>query len=224
MVMSKTILGIDEAGRGPVIGPMIICGALFREKDVEKLRMLDVKDSKLLSKKRREELFDKIKEIAVDYQIIKIGPKEIDQRFEVNTNLNQLEAMKFVDIINKLKPSVAIIDAPERNTEKFKNYLKRYLTHDCELVCENFADTNHIEVGAASVLAKVTRDSSIRKIENEIGESIGAGYPSDPTTLEFVEKAMNNKKLLKYVRKSWFTFQRLKEKKEQTKLSKWDGE
>ncbi len=219
--MPKTILGIDEAGRGPVIGPMVICGALFNEKDIGKLKELNVKDSKLLSKKRREELFDKIKEIAVDYEIIKIGPKEIDQRFQVNTNLNQLEALKFVDIINKLKPDVAIIDTPERNTEKFKNYLKRYLTHECELMCENFADTNHIEVGAASVLAKVTRDSSIEKIEKDIGEVIGAGYPSDPTTIKFVEKAMNKKELLKYVRKSWFTFQRLKEENEQTKLSKW---
>ncbi len=219
--MSKIIMGIDEAGRGPVIGPMVVCGAMFKEEDIKKLKALDVKDSKLLSKKRREELFSEIKKIAVDYKIIKISPKEIDQRFQVNTNLNQLEALKFVDIINSLKPDVAIIDTPERNTNKFKAYLKRYLTHDCELVCENFADTNHIEVGAASVLAKVTRDSSIRKIEEDIGETIGAGYPSDPTTIRFVEKAMNQKELLKYVRKSWFTFQRLKEESEQTKLSKW---
>ena len=215
------ILGIDEAGKGPVVGPLVIAGALFEKKDAKSLKKLGVKDSKLLTPQKREELFDKIKEIAVNYKIVKVEPREIDERFSANTNLNQLEAIKFAEIINELKPNVAIIDTPTRNTKSFENYLRRFLNHECELKCENYADLNHIEVGAASILAKVTRDREIKRIEKEIGEKIGAGYPSDPTTIKFVEKAFKTKKWLAHVRKTWFTFQRIKEEKEQTKLGDW---
>ena len=215
------VLGIDEAGKGPVVGPLVIAGALFESEDTSELSKIGVKDSKLLSPQKREELFKKIKKIAVSYKIIKVEPREIDERFYVNTNLNQLEAIKFAEIINELKPDVAIIDTPTKNTKSFENYLKKFLNHDCVLKCENFADLNHVEVGAASILAKVTRDREIKRIEKEIGEKIGAGYPSDPTTIKFVEKAFKFKKWLNHVRKTWFTFQRIKEEKEQTKLGDW---
>ncbi len=216
------ILGEDEAGRGSVVGPLVIAGALFEKKDSEKLKKLGVKDSKLLTKKKREELFEKIKEIAIDYCIIKVKPMEIDQRFSVNTNLNQLEAIKFSEIINKLKPDLAIIDCPTKNTKNFSLYIKKFINCDCKLKCENFADENHLEVGAASILAKVTRDREIEKIEKKLNEVIGAGYPSDPKTLKFVEKSLNNKEWLnKYIRRTWLTFQRIKEENEQKKISEF---
>lgn len=216
------ILGLDEAGRGSVVGPLVVAGVLIKDVDSKKLRDMGIKDSKLLNKKIREDFFPKIKKIAVNYKIIIVDSKEIDQRFSVNTNLNQLEAIKFSEIINELKPDIAVIDCPTRNTERFSLYMKRFIENDCELKCENFADKNHIEVGAASILAKVTRDREIKKIEKEIGEKIGAGYPSDPVTLKFVEKTLKNKDWLnKYVRKTWLTFQRIKEEKEQKTISEF---
>ncbi len=216
------ILGLDEAGRGAVVGPLVIAGAMFNDRDFKKLKDLGVKDSKLLSKEVREKLFDEIKKMCLDYKIIKIFPKEIDQRFSVNTNLNQLEGLKFTEIINKLNPDKSIIDCPTKNTEGFSMYLKKFLDFDCSLVCENFADENYFEVGAASILAKVIRDREIKKIEEDIGEEIGAGYPSDPKTLNFVEKTLKNKKWVNnYVRKSWLTFQRIKEESEQKTISEF---
>ncbi len=217
----KYIMGIDEAGKGPVVGPLVIAGAMFEESDAKKLKALGVKDSKLVPREKREELFGKIKKIAKSYKVIQVGPKEIDQRFSVNTNLNQLEAIKFADIINELKPDVVIIDTPTVNTKGFEMYLRKFLEHECVIKCENYADKNHVEVGAASILAKVIRDGEIKKIEKKTGETIGAGYPSDPITIKFVEKAFKSKKWLEHIRQTWFTFQRIKEENEQKRLSEW---
>jgi ribonuclease HII len=219
--MGALILGIDEAGKGPVVGPLVIAGALFQEEKKNALREIGVKDSKLLTPEKREELFEKVKYLAEAYKVIEVSPSEIDARFSVNTNLNQLEAIKFAEIINDLKPDVVIIDTPTKNTKSFENYLKKFLNHECVIKCENFADLNHVEVGAASIIAKVIRDREIKRIENEIGEKIGAGYPSDPQTIEFVKKAFDKKEWHKYIRKTWFTFQRIKEEKEQMRLEKW---
>jgi len=111
----RLILGIDESGKGPVIGPLIIVGYMIKESDLNKLKTLGVKDSKLLTHKQREKMVDKIKELAEDYKIITIQPREIDEAVESkdkNMNLNWLEAKKQADIINELDPDVAYIDCP----------------------------------------------------------------------------------------------------------------
>jgi ribonuclease HII len=219
----KTILGVDEAGRGPIVGPMVIVGALFKKSDEVKLKKIGVKDSKLLTPKKREELFPTIKGIAKDYKVIEVSPAEIDQRFSVNINLNKLEAVKYAELINDLKPDIAIIDCPSPNTKSFAEYLSQFIEHKCELVCENYADKNYLEVGAASIIAKVVRDSRIAEIQKAVGMPIGVGYTHDKVTLGFVEKALKNKEWLnKYVRKSWLTFQNIKDKKEQKKLGDFE--
>lgn len=223
--MGKLILGIDEAGRGPVVGPMVIAGAMFKESDEKKLKEWGVKDSKLLTPSQREFLFGKITKIAVKYKVIEISPQEIDMRYAVNTNLNKLEMMKFIEIISELKPDLAITDCPSPNPKNFQKQMEQFMTHKCELKCENYADKNYVIVGAASIIAKVTRDKRIREIEEAVGIPIGVGYPHDPVTLEFVEKALKKKEWLdKYVRKSWLTFQRVKDEKEQKKLGEFDVE
>lgn len=219
MAYEKTVLGIEEAGRGPIVGPMIIAGAMFKVSDEKRLRELGVKDSKLLSPKKREDLFPKISEITKKQKMIEVSPQEIDQRFAVNINLNELEAIKFVELINELKPDIAIVDCPSPNPSGFLKYMSQFLTHECKIVCENHADTNYPEVAAASILAKVTRDAKIAEIEKIVKVPIGVGYPHDSTTLKFVEQALNKKEWLnKYVRKSWLTFQNIKNGKEQKKL------
>ena len=219
---SKTVLGVEEAGRGPVIGPMIIVGALFNENTKKTLKKIGVKDSKLLTSNQREELYKEIMNLAEEIKIIEVSSQEIDQRYAVNTNLNNLEAIKFTELINELKPHKAIVDCPSPNPPRFKKYMEQFLSHRCNLDCRNYADKNFVEVGAASIIAKVTRDKRVREIEKEIGLKIGSGYPSDPVTIEFLEKAIKNKEWLKkYVRKSWFTCQRVIEEKEQKKLGEF---
>ena len=67
--MTKIIVGVDEAGRGPVLGPLVMAALAFKEEDIKKLEWLGVKDSKLLSSQTREELFERIREIVHDFRI-----------------------------------------------------------------------------------------------------------------------------------------------------------
>ena len=188
------VLGIDEAGRGPVIGPMVIAGVSIDEKDIDKLKKLGVKDSKLLSPKQREDMFDKIISIVKKYKSIITPPEEIDSALRSESlNLNWLEAIKSAEIINFLNPEKAIIDCPSNNIMAYKNFLKKHLKDKkTELVLEHKADFKYPIVSAASIIAKVTRDNEIKKIQKKIREPIGSGYPSDPVTINFLEKNYNN--------------------------------
>ena len=111
------ICGIDEAGRGPILGPLVMCGILIKEEDEAKLKAIKVKDSKLLTKEKREELYDVIRSISRKYHITKTDPEEIDNAVngKDNMNLNVLEAKKTADILNKLKPDKAIINRFTKN-------------------------------------------------------------------------------------------------------------
>ena len=210
------VLGIDEAGRGPIIGPLVIAGVVIDEKESEKLAEDGIKDSKLVLKKKREILFEKIKK-TFKHKIIKVNPKEIDDTLlNSNHNLNDLEAIKAAEIINELKPDKAIVDCPSPNTSKWNKQLKSMLTCAVELITENKADENYPVVGAASILAKVTRDNEIEKIKKKYGD-VGPGYPSNEITQKFVKE--NVDKHPEIFRRSWATFRNAKKEKEQSKLS-----
>jgi len=211
------ILGIDEAGRGPVIGPMVIAGVSMGEKDIGKLKKLGVKDSKLLSPKQREDMFDKIISTAKKYKAIIIQPEEIDSALRSESlNLNWLEAIKSTEIINFLNPEKAIIDCPSNNITAYKNFLKKHLKNKTELIVEHKADFKYAVVSAASIIAKVTRDNEIKKIQKKIKEPIGSGYPSDPITITFLEKNYNN--YPEIFRKEWASWKKLNKKKKQKNL------
>ena len=213
------ICGIDEAGRGPIIGPMVLCGLLVKEEDEKNLVRLKVKDSKLLTKKTREFLFDKIKDISYKYEIIEVYPDEIDHAVNNNDglNLNRLEAVKTADIINLLKPDKAIIDAPSNNIRSYKQYLLNLIKNKkMEIILEHKADINFPIVSAASILAKVTRDSKIEEIKKKIKVDFGSGYMTDPKTIDFLEKYYE--KYPDLFRKSWLPYQNILNKKFQKKL------
>lgn len=216
--MVKLLGGIEDAGRGPVIGPMVIAGVVVDESDVEKLRDIGVKDSKLLTPKKREELFEKIKKLAKDYKIIIIEPKEIDEAVEsIESNLNKLEGEKMTEAINSLKADEFIVDCPSVNIKSFAEFLKNKIKIKTNLICEHKAE-RHPQVGAASILAKVTRDREIKKLKEKYGE-IGSGYPADPITQKFIKENWN--KHPEMFRKSWATFKNITNKKEQKGLSEY---
>ncbi len=213
------ICGIDEAGRGPIIGPLVMCGLLIKEEDEKELIKLQVKDSKLLTKAKREFLFDKIKDISYKSEIIVINPDEIDYAVKNHDglNLNRLEAGKSAEIINLLKPDKAIIDAPSNNISSYKQYLSKLIKNKkMELILEHKADLNFPIVSAASILAKVTRDNEIEKIKNKIKIDFGSGYMTDPKTVDFLEK--HYEKYPNLFRKSWLPYQDILNKKFQKKL------
>ena len=213
------ICGIDEAGRGPIVGPMVMCGLLVKEEDEKELVKLGVKDSKLLPRKTRELLFDKIKDISYKYEIVIISPDEIDNAVQNRDglNLNRLEARKSAEIINLLNPDKAIIDTPSNNIKSYKEYLLGHIKNKkIEWVLEHKADVKYPIVSGASVLAKVTRDNEIDMIKKDIGIDFGSGYMSDPKTVDFLEKYYE--KYPELFRKSWLPYQDIVNKKFQKKL------
>ena len=219
-------MGIDDAGRGPILVPMVLAGVLIDKKDEEILRNFGVKDSKLLNSKKRQEIAEKIKE-KFDFHFELALPKEIDERAANGTNLNWIEAVKAAKIINTLSKKFpektekvkVIIDCPSINTEKWGNYLLKYINkpEKIKLVCEHKADLNYLCVSAASIIAKTTRDAEIEKLKKTFGE-IGSGYPSDPVTQKFLEENLEMLKDIGIVRKSWNTWRKVVGKGEQKEL------
>ena len=190
---------------GPVIGPMIMAGVLIEESDLDKLKTLGVKDSKLLTQSKREELFNEIIKIVKDYKIIKIYPEEIDNAlFSDTSNLNDLEGEKMADIVNYLKPEKVIVDCPSTNKKAFTNFLNKRIKINTELLCEHKADFLFPEVSAASILAKCAREEEVELIKKQIGENTGSGYPSDPVTKEFLKN--NWEKYPEIFRHSWSSY------------------
>ncbi|MFQ5474607.1 MAG: ribonuclease HII [Candidatus Nanoarchaeia archaeon] len=210
------LVGCDEAGRGPVIGPMVMCGVLIDEKDEQSLKKMGVKDSKLLSEKQREDLFEKVKEAVKAYEIVILEPKDVDDALrDPNTNLNWLEAKATAEILNKLKPEKAIIDCPSNNPKAYKEHLRGLLKSRMQLVVEHKADLNYPSVAAASILAKVTRDSAIKKLRETYGD-FGSGYPADPSTKRFLED--NWDKYPEIFRKTWASYKKVVSRKNQKGL------
>ena len=215
------IAGIDEAGRGAVIGPLVLCGACFEEDKAAYLKKIGVRDSKDLSPKRREVLAKAIEKTAKDIIVIKVSPCVIDNRKAEGLNLNQLEAVKMADIVNYLKPDKTYIDSPDVNTERLKKFIAKMLKEESELVVEHKADQNYPEVGAASIIAKVERDAEIMKLGQKYGK-MGSGYPSDERTTKWLNDWIHdNKNFPDIVRRSWVTISILEKQKQQTKLSGW---
>jgi len=215
-----TILGIDEAGRGSVIGPMVLAGVLINEEDEVKLRKIGVRDSKMLSEKRRKMLYPLVKKIAKDHVILKISAKEIDE-LRKTTNLNKIEAEKMAQIIKAMKADRAYVDAPQVSTEKFKNILLALAKNNTEIIAENYADIKYPVVSAASIIAKVERDREIKKIKKKVNFDFGVGYSHDERSIEFVKKCLKDKKNLEFIRHSWITTKDLKNKKEQKTLKEY---
>ncbi len=210
------IMGIDEAGRGSIIGPMVICGAIIEKDKMKDLKSIDVKDSKMLSPKKREEMERKIKKICkTDVRVI--PAEEIDMNMGSGINLNQIEAIHMARIINKTKPDKVYIDALS-GIPKFVQFMEKFLEHKAQMIFEHKADEKYPIVSAASIVAKVKRDSEMKRIENEVGLELGVGYPHDIKSTNGLKNNMRNKDFMKYVRRSWSTYSRIKEEIEQKRL------
>jgi len=212
------ICGIDEAGRGPVIGPLVICGVAVDEKDEVRLKNIGAKDSKLLTPGQREVLAKQIHEIA-SYKCVVVQPEEIDRAVNAKKyNLNWLEADKSAEIIDYLKPAKAYVDCPSPNISAYAAYIRKRISRDVELVADHHAESKFITVAAASILAKVRRDSLIEKLKKKYGIEFGSGYPADPITVDFLKKNFNRYPIF---RKSWSSFTNVVEQKKQKTLGEF---
>src|SRR3989344_3969461 len=126
---SKIIVGLDEAGRGPVLGPLVMVALAIKEEEQKKLEWMGVKDSKQLSSERREELFERIREVVHDFRIEVIEPDAIDLSLQSEgTNLNWLEAETSARMVSELDPDVIILDCPSPNIPAYRNYVLERLS------------------------------------------------------------------------------------------------
>ncbi len=218
--MFLLVLGMDEAGRGPVLGPLVVAGVVAREDEAEELaRRLGVRDSKKLSPKKREELAREIRGAARVFVEV-IEPGDIDRERE-RRSLNEIELLLFGRIVEKAASTLPIkkvvFDLPEAST-RFASYLERLVPRGVKIVGEHGADDKYPIVSMASIIAKVERDKRVRAIERELGFPLGSGYPHDPVTREALERIVSSGSGMEHVRKSWETFKRMAPREKQRGL------
>ena len=222
--MEELILGIDDAGRGPVIGPMVLAGCLIEKKIEPEFRKLGVKDSKQLTAKRRDHLANIIREKAEDFEIVTVLPEEIESSNTEGTKLNEVEAIACAKIINRINKGYGkikvVLDCPSTGIEKWRNFLMTRIDDlsNLEVVCEHKADINHLAVSAASILAKDVREKEMSILREKYGNEIGSGYSSDPYTMRFLQKNANKLADHGLFRKTWATWKNAVANLEQKRL------
>jgi ribonuclease HII len=217
------ICGTDEAGRGPCFGPLVVAGILV-ETDEELVR-IGVADSKQLTPRRREQLAPMIQKLVSNYEIIVMSASDIDDLRKTMT-LNELEVFVYSKIIERLKPEICYVDAVDVKEERFGKDILSHLSYRPQIISEHKADERYPVVGAASILAKVTRDEHVRKIaqelEPQLGLPLGSGYPSDPVTKRFLQTWVSRfGSLPPHVRQSWETCQQLMRNKNTKRLDQF---
>ena len=214
------ICGIDEAGRGPVLGPLVVA-AVMVESDVP-LRQLNVRDSKKLTPERRSALAPEIEKVA-RCEVTVVPAKDIDV-MRAEMSLNDFEARLFASLVEKLHPSTAYVDAVDVDEIEFKRAVLKQLPFEVEIVSQHEADDLFPVVSAASIVAKVRRDAEMHAIEEAVGQPMGSGYPSDPVTMAFLEKWIREKgSPPPHTRLTWDTTRRLLAESKNRKLDEYDG-
>jgi ribonuclease HII len=218
------VAGVDDAGRGSAVGPLVIAGVMVEKAELPKLIALGVKDSKFLSPHRREILAPQIRHIVKGCNVAKLSPQQID---DVVLNgrklrkLNWLEAQTMARVIEALRPDEAYVDASDVLEERFKRDILDCLPFRIPIVSEHKADRTYPIVSAASIIAKTERDAEIAELAKAYGD-FGSGYPSDPRTVDFLRRCFANlRECPDFVRRSWKPVQKAKSDGEsrQTKLT-----
>jgi len=211
------ICGVDEAGKGSVLGPLVIAAVGGPSEDV--FADLAVKDSKQLSPEVRERLYSVIRK-RFKVATVRIDAHEIDE-IRRGMTLNSCIARAHAQVIGKLCPSKAYVDACDVNAFRYAEMVKSHLVCSCDIISEHHADETFKVVSAASVVAKVVRDHAIATLAIKYG-TIGSGYPSDPVTIEFLSAYIDEYKSPPPIaRKSWKTVSIMIGKKQQSRLSQF---
>lgn len=207
--------GMDEAGRGPVFGPLIVASFSCPSDRIEEFRLMGVKDSKVVSPKTRERLYDALCErgdCLVDR--VEISSQEIDRRRKAGETLNAIEAAAMCLLAERaygeagrkrgLHVTRLEVDSVERNGARFGERFRAWVGSEVDVVCEPGADTRFVCVGAASIIAKVERDRAVAEIAEREGCDVGSGYTSDENTKAFLRAYFrHHNRLPEYVRASW---------------------
>lgn len=192
-----------------MLGPLVVAGVLVD--DERALAKLGVKDSKLLSPKKREALAPSIRDIATKVHVRVIPAEELNVRMP-GQNLNAIEVEAFAEVLEKLAPRKAYLDACDVNAARFGTNVGALVTHRVDIVAEHEADARHPVVAAASILAKVERDRLMTELSAVHG-ACGSGYSHDAATQAWLKAYVQEHKVLPaFARKEWETSRRLVKK------------
>ena len=215
-------IGIDEAGRGPVIGPLVVAALAIPNEEITQLSKLGVKDSKEISRSERvrisEEISRHIEQGRWKSGIVICKAKRIDIN-SISSDLNSLEIELFSEAISEIniasKDGTIKADACDVNEERFRFRLESALGDgwgNWNIHAEHGMDSKDLVTGGASILAKVTRDSAIQEISSRTGLDVGSGYPSDQKTRKAVETLLSDGNIHDSIRWSWATVSDIWEK------------
>jgi ribonuclease HII len=205
---AATVVGIDEAGRGAWVGPLVVGAFAVPLDRVERLAAVGARDSKLLSPRLRAEVYDRLLEIGVA-RSIELSPAQIDREV-AGHRLNALEAAAFGRLARELGPARVYVDACDANARRFARRVAAAAGEGNRVVARHKADRDLPLVGAASIVAKVRRDRRIEALDRELGGGLGSGYPSDPRTIAFVRDwAARSAVRPPWLRASWSTTERV---------------
>ncbi len=196
------VAGIDEAGRGAAVGPMVVAIFAIEDHRIGELRRIGVRDSKTLTRAAREKIYEQLLRLGARHAYREVQPSEIDAsvRSSGGKGLNALEVEVFRELIDEIRPDLVYIDSPYRNAKRVVELLGDL--GGVRVVCEVRADAKYEVVSAASIIAKVLRDRSVSSI------GAGSGYPSDPRTRTFLKEVVVRSQINPHVRRSWRSFRR----------------
>jgi len=215
------VAGVDEAGRGCAIGPLVVAGAVFSSDDVPGLVEMGVRDSKKLTARKREKLSAEIKELALEFRFVELSPKTIDKvvtRSVPLRRLNYLETMVMARIVRELRPDAAYVDTCDVDHLRCGDQIQSVLPFHVDITCVPRADSVYPVTGAASILAKVRRDALVAELRERYGD-FGSGYCSDGKTLEFIEGWFaDSRECPPFMRASWAPVRKRLQLLRQTRL------
>ncbi|MCS7133801.1 MAG: ribonuclease HII [Candidatus Caldarchaeum sp.] len=209
--------GVDEAGRGCVLGPLVISAFAARPQDLQTLRSIGVADSKTLTPIKRLTIYNQLKKtFKIEHKIIEPRRITSNLRSSGGAGLNELEYHCIAELVEKIRPVKVFVDSPDRNVGRARQRILHYLGMELDVRCMVRGDCRHVLVAAASVAAKVVRDMKIEELKRRVGD-FGSGYPSDPKTRRWLVENMDFDGFSRVVRLGWKTLDRL----EQTTLDQF---
>ncbi len=191
IVTREYLIGIDEAGLGPVFGPLVVSGVIIESKNLTELEKIGVKDSKLfgssqVSRRKRKEIWERTIPFIKQYLYKIISAEELDKN-----NMYDLEIQAIAEVLVELDwkiPKTIYIaqlgqTSWERISQKLQRYKEDFSSRDFlqKVVYEKDADSKYIPVALASIIAKTIRDIQVLQLCQKINEHYISGYPNNRT-------------------------------------------